>query len=102
MINPHDANLPPSRVPAAAQWVGLALFVVLAVLSGVFSLTEHWRRATFTLGAAMLWLTALRLTCDSAKLGVLAVRSRTFDAAFTGALGAAMLFLSASVDSLGS
>ncbi|GAB3942184.1 DUF3017 domain-containing protein [Corynebacterium tapiri] len=100
--NPHDLHNPPSRIPARVQWVGVALFVLAVVIASFFSLTEHWRRATFTLGAAMLWLAALRLTCDSRVVGVLAVRSVRFDAAFNLCLGAALVFLASSVDALGS
>ena len=102
LSNPHDNDLPPSTVPAALQRAGLVIFVVGMVVSGVFSITEHWRRATFSLGTTLVWLSVLRLTCDSQVLGVLAVRSRKFDAVFTALGGAAMLFLSASVDALGS
>lgn len=79
-----------------------AVFVAGFVLSGLYAATEHWRRATFTLGVAMLWLTVMRLTCDSKVIGLIAVRSRRFDAIFTTALGATMLWLSWSVDALGS
>lgn len=54
------------------------------------------------LGLALLWLTVVRLTCDSSRVGVLAVRSRRFDATFTGVIGALMAFLAYSVDALGS
>lgn len=80
----------------------LALFVLAFVVATVFSATEHWRRATFTLGMAMLWLTACRLTCDSQVMGLLAVRSRRFDALFCTATGALLVWLAVSVDSLGS
>jgi len=81
----------------------MAVLLVVGVLaSGVFSATEHWRRATFTLGASMLWLALMRLTCDSRVIGLVAVRSRRFDVAFTSLLGAAMMWLAWSVDSLGS
>ena len=99
--NPHDRGAAASPLPVAVQRAMGALFVVGFVLSGVYAATEHWRRATFTLGAAMLWLTVM-LTCDSKVIGLVAVRSRRFDALFTTALGAAMLWLSWSVDSLGS
>ncbi|MCS4489539.1 DUF3017 domain-containing protein [Corynebacterium sp. ES2794-CONJ1] len=102
LINPHDANLKKSSVPPLLQRIGIALFVVLVFLSGFLSYTEHWRRATFALGAAMMWLSLLRLVCDSRVMGILSVRSRGKDAVFTGCLGFAMLFLSASVDALGS
>lgn len=79
-----------------------ALLVVGVVASGVFAATEHWRRATFTLGAAMVWLAVMRVSCDSKVIGLVAVRSRRFDALFCTVLGAAMMWLAWSVDSLGS
>ncbi|MDN6460448.1 MAG: DUF3017 domain-containing protein, partial [Corynebacterium flavescens] len=39
---------------------------------------------------------------DSQRVAVLAVRSRRFDAFFTAVIGAAITFLAASVDALGS
>nr|WP_040421441.1 DUF3017 domain-containing protein [Corynebacterium timonense] len=100
--NPHDADNPASPLPLWAQRVMVGVFVVGFVASGVFSATEHWRRATFTLGAAMVWLALMRCTCDSRVIGLLAVRSRRFDALFCASLGAAMMFLAGSVDALGS
>ncbi|OFP33921.1 hypothetical protein HMPREF2990_11025 [Corynebacterium sp. HMSC071B10] len=84
------------------QWALVALFVVGFVASGLFAATEHWRRATFTLGASMLWLAALRYLCDSRILGLLAVRSRKADAAFCTLCGLGMVTLAWTVDSLGS
>lgn len=100
--NPHDRGNAPSPLPRWVQQVLVALFVVGFVVSGVYAATEHWRRATFTLGAAMLWLSVVRLACDSETIGLVAVRSRRFDVCFTTALGAAMMWLSWSVDALGS
>ena len=100
--NPHDLGAPPSRLPLWAQRAGMAVFLVGVVAAGGFAFTEHWRRATFILGTTLLWLVALRLTCDSRVVGVLAVRSRRFDALFLTVLGGLMVFLSASVDALGS
>ncbi|GGG75523.1 DUF3017 domain-containing protein [Corynebacterium pelargi] len=100
--NPHDVALPPSKVPVALQWIGIGIFVGLALASGIYSFGDHWRRASFTLGGAMLLLSLLRLSCDSSIMGIFAVRSRKFDAAFTAAIGGLMLFLSATVESLGS
>lgn len=100
--NPHDLANPPSRLPAWAQWAGVAVFIGFVVASGLWAVTEHWRRATFALGVGMIWLGALRLVCDSTILGVLAVRSVRFDAAFCFTLGGVMAFLAASVDALGS
>lgn len=102
LANPHDVNLAPSQLPVSIQYAGVALFVLGVVASGFFSLTEHWRRATFCLGVSMIGLGVLRMVADSTVLGVLAVRSRLFDVMFCTALGGVMVFLAASVDSLGS
>jgi len=100
--NPRDAELAPSPLPPAAQWAAIGIFVAGVVISGGYAVFEYWRRATFLLGLALLWLTVVRLTCDSRRVGVLAVRSRRFDATFTGVIGALMAFLAYSVDALGS
>ncbi|MDY3126518.1 MAG: DUF3017 domain-containing protein [Corynebacterium sp.] len=80
----------------------IGVFVAGALASAVLSALEHWRRATVMLGAALLWLVLVRLTCDSARVGVFAVRSRKFDSVFSGFLGLLLIVLSISVDSLGS
>ncbi|WP_439648040.1 DUF3017 domain-containing protein [Corynebacterium lemuris] len=100
--NPHDLEEPPSRLPRWAQWTGMAVFLLGGVVASGFAVTEHWRRATFMLGASLLWLAVVRLTCDSRIVGVFAVRSKRFDALFCLIIGGLMAFLSASVDALGS
>ncbi|QGU06523.1 hypothetical protein COCCU_02845 [Corynebacterium occultum] len=100
--NPHDADLKPSVLPRFMQLLGVGVFLLSFVVASVFALTEHWRRATFTLGAAMMWLAVLRVSCDSKILGILSVRSRRFDALFNLLLGGGLVFLSSSIDSLGS
>lgn len=100
--NPHDLDLAPSRLSAPVQWAMIGLFLAGVAVSGVFAFSEHWRRATVVLGVSLLWLSLVRLSCDSQRVGVLAVRSRRFDAFFTAVLGATMTFLAASVDALGS
>lgn len=100
--NPHDIGLAPSKLPPAAQWSAIGLFVTGVVVSAAYAFSEHWRRATVALGVSLIWLSLVRLSCDSRRVGVLAVRSRRFDACFTAALGAVMTFLAASVDALGS
>lgn len=102
LANPHDLKNPPSRVPKWAQLAGVvALLVLLAVCAG-WAFTEHWRRATFGLGLAMIWVAVLRLCCDSHVISLIAVRSKRFDVLFSTLLGAAMVWLSVSIDSLGS
>lgn len=100
--NPHDVRLKPSRLPRAVQIAGVVAFLIALVATAGFAATEHWRRATFTLGAAMIWLALLRLSVDSRILGIFSVRSRRFDTSFSLLLGGGLVFLSASVDALGS
>ncbi|RNE48813.1 DUF3017 domain-containing protein [Corynebacterium alimapuense] len=100
--NPHDRGLPASKVPRYLQRAGLVLFLAGVVFASGYALTEHWRRATLILGISLIWLTVLRMTCDSRVLGVFSVRSRRFDALFTLLIGGTMTFLAASVDALGS
>lgn len=102
LANPHDLELSPSRLPVIAQRVGVWLFLLGVLAASLFAFTEHWRRATFTLGVSMVYLAILRLSCDSQVMGLLAVRSRRFDAFYCTVLGALMSFLALSVDSLGS
>lgn len=100
--NPHDRGNRASPLPVWVQRVMAVLLVVGVLASGLFAATEHWRRATFTLGAAMLWLALMRLACDSKVIGLMAVRSRRFDVFFSTLIGALMMWLAWSVDALGS
>lgn len=100
--NPHDLKNKPSTLPEWAQWMVVGFFLGGALLSVWFAATAHWRRSTFTLGVFMLWLAIVRLTCDSQIVGIFAVRSRRFDTIFDIATSAAMIWLSASIDALGS
>lgn len=102
LANPHDEGMAPSRLPRTVQRIGVGLFALGLIAATLFSFTEHWRRATFTLGASMIFLAVLRWTCDSRVMGLLAVRSRRFDACYSLVLGGVMTFLATSVDSLGS
>ncbi|WIM68190.1 DUF3017 domain-containing protein [Corynebacterium breve] len=100
--NPHDLDNRPSVFPKWAQWGGVVALFVGLIVATAYALTEHWRRATFVLGASMLWVAVLRITCDSKVIGLIAVRSRRFDVLFSSLLGAAMIWMSVSIDSLGS
>lgn len=100
--NPHDVALRPSRMARWAQRAMMGIFLAGLAASAILALTEHWRRATFCLGVALIWLAAARLLCDSRLVGIFAVRSRRFDVLFSVLLGGCMAFLALSVDSLGS
>lgn len=100
--NPHDRGLPPSALPLRWQHVFVGMFVVLLIITALFLFTEHWRRASFLFGASLFYLASARMLCDSRVLGVLAVRSRRFDVIFNLCVGGLMMFMAASIDSLGS
>ncbi|AZA14222.1 DUF3017 domain-containing protein [Corynebacterium choanae] len=78
---------------------GLLVGLVTAVF---FVLTDHWRRATFTLGLSMLWLAWLHCTVSRTRLGILAIRTPKKDAMFCALTGGLLAYLALSVDSLGS
>ncbi|MBC2682161.1 DUF3017 domain-containing protein [Corynebacterium anserum] len=100
--NPHDRAVPPSPLHRNVQRALVGLFVALVAVAAFFLGVERWRRGTVVLGFALLYLSSVRWLVDSRILGVLSVRSRKFDSVFTAALGLAMLWLSLSVDPLGS
>ncbi len=75
-------------------------FFALLGLAVVFVLLDRWRRGSFTFGVGLMYLAALRWVVDSEVLGVLAVRSRKFDAWWTGCLGLAIVLIALSVEPL--
>jgi len=87
-----------ARLTAAAaersvnQW---PLLVVLAALAAgcVVMTTGHWRKGAFTAGCAVLLAAALRAVLPRRVAGLLAVRSRWFDALLLVLCGAAMVVL---------
>lgn len=82
------------------QRVLVGIFVVAVVVTAVLLIMDRWRRGSFVIGSALIYLGMIRWMVDSEYLGVLAVRSRKFDSWFTILLGAATVFLAISVDAL--
>ncbi|MGJ4050401.1 DUF3017 domain-containing protein [Corynebacterium macclintockiae] len=98
--NPHDRHNAPSRLSRPIQWALLGLFGLMLLAVVALLLVDRWRRASVMLGGAMVYLAVLRLLLDSRVLGVLAVRSRKFDTAFSAAIGLGILWIAVSVDPL--
>ncbi len=73
--------------------------VVLAAL--VLVLADRWRRGAFIFGCAALLAAVLRLCLPESRVGTLSVRSRAFDVLALGCVGGAIVFLSLSIDPLG-
>lgn len=72
------------------QWPLLVVLAVLGVAMVVLA-GGHWRRGSFTVGAAVLLAAVLRGALPTSTAGLLAVRSKALDVAIT--LGAAVALL---------
>ena len=104
LANPHSTGIEAvgAKWPRWVQWGLLSVVLLLLTVAVVMLGLERWRRGSFALGAALLALSVLRWLLPDDVLGVLSVRSRHFDSAFTAIIGGLMVFLAVSVDALGS
>ncbi|WKD59767.1 DUF3017 domain-containing protein [Corynebacterium caspium] len=102
LLNPHSRGQKPSRLPVWLQKTMVIIFLLMIIASGIWALTEHWRRASLMLGLALAWLIIPRITCDDRIIGLFSVRSKRFDVTFCLGIAIAMVGLAGSVDSLGS
>lgn len=78
----------------------MAVLLVVAVAL-ILVLADRWRRGSFVLGSATMLAAGLRLCVPENRVGLLAVRSRVFDVSALALVGGAIVFLSASIDPLG-
>ncbi|WP_067847343.1 DUF3017 domain-containing protein [Nocardia lijiangensis] len=78
--------------------VAVALVVLVAV---VFVASDRWRRGALFFGGATLLAAAFRLCLPTAQVGLLAVRSKPFDVGALSLLGSAIVFLAATINTLG-
>ncbi|PTM86851.1 DUF3017 domain-containing protein [Dietzia psychralcaliphila] len=83
-----------------AQWPLALVLAGLAVALG-FVMFERWRRGAFLLGLMALAAGVLRGVVPDERARLLGVRSKGFDVAFYVAIGAVVLWLATSIDSLG-
>lgn len=105
---PRATDARPRRTrPARLTWAQVrAQWPLALVLAGVavalgFVVLERWRRGAFLLGVAALAAAALRAAVPDERARLLGVRGRAFDVAFYTGLGAVILWLATSIDSLG-
>lgn len=99
----RPARTRPARLTWAqirAQWP-LALVLVGMAVALAFVFFERWRRGAFLLGLVALAAAALRLIVPDERARLLGVRSKSFDVVAYVGVGAVILWLAASVDSLG-
>ncbi|WP_037365883.1 DUF3017 domain-containing protein [Nakamurella lactea] len=73
--------------------IPITIVLTLVAIGLILYTLAHWRRGTVLLGAAALVGAGLRAFVPDAQIGVLAVRSRTFDVIFLLLLGVALELL---------
>ncbi len=78
--------------------VVVTLVIVVAV---VFVAQDRWRRGALFFGGATLLAAAFRLCLPTARVGLLAVRSRPFDVAALTLLGSVIVTLAATITTIG-
>ncbi|MBH0777487.1 DUF3017 domain-containing protein [Nocardia bovistercoris] len=78
--------------------VVVTLVIVAAV---VLVASDRWRRGALFFGGATLLAAAFRLCLPTARVGLLAVRSRPFDVATLTLLGSVIVTLAATISTVG-
>lgn len=82
------------------QWpvllVGLIFVAAFALVA-----TNFWRRGALLIGIGVGVAAVLRLLLSDERAGLLAVRGKTMDFATTATVGAAMCYIAATIDPLG-
>lgn len=79
----------------------MVVVTAVVVLAVVFVAWDRWRRGALFFGGATLLAAAFRLCLPTARVGLLAVRSKPFDVAALSLLGAAIVFIAATINTLG-
>jgi hypothetical protein len=89
-----------AKVAAKAQWpillVGL-IFAAAFVLVGA----NFWRRGSLLIGVGVGVAAALRLVLPDERAGLLVVRSKSVDFLTSATVTAAMVYIAATIDPLG-
>ncbi|GGL24447.1 hypothetical protein GCM10011588_44040 [Nocardia jinanensis] len=90
------------------RWAGffrchlpMVVVAVVVLIAVVFVAQDRWRRGAFFFGGATLIAAAFRLCLPTARVGLLAVRSKPFDVGALTLLGGAVVFLAATINTLG-
>ncbi|MBT1192833.1 DUF3017 domain-containing protein [Rhodococcoides kroppenstedtii] len=86
---------------ALRRQIPVLVVVGVIVAAVVLVLADRWRRGAFVFGIAVLVAAGLRLLLTEDRVGILAVRSRAFDAFSLALVGGAVVWLAVSIDPLG-
>jgi hypothetical protein len=76
----------------------IAMMMLLALLLVIW---DRWRRGTFVFGVGTLLAAWFRLILPQSQAGLLAVRSRRFDVGALALVGGVIVWLTLSIDPLG-
>lgn len=79
----------------------MVLIAAVLVVAVVFLSWDRWRRGTFFFGGATLLAAAFRLLLPTERVGLLAVRGKTFDVVWLTVMGSTIIVLAATINSLG-
>lgn len=79
----------------------LVLMLCGIVASLLLMIFDRWRRGAFAIGVVALLAALLRVLLPEHRIGLLAVRARWFDIASFTVAGVLIIWLSLSVDALG-
>ncbi|MFD0365821.1 DUF3017 domain-containing protein [Nocardia sp. GCM10030253] len=79
----------------------MVIVTLVILLAVVFVAQDRWRRGALFFGGATLLAAAFRLCLPTARVGLLAVRSKPFDVATLSLLGALIVFIAATINTLG-
>ncbi|WP_051499719.1 DUF3017 domain-containing protein [Nocardia sp. BMG51109] len=79
----------------------MLLVVAVLLVAVIFVAQDRWRRGAYVIGGATLLAAALRACLPTARVGLLAVRSKPFDIGTYTVLGGLIIVLAATISSLG-
>ncbi len=82
------------------QWPILLVGVIFLAAFGLV-VAGYWRRGALVLGIGVAVAAALRLALSDDRAGLLAVRSKGIDLVTTATASAAVLYIAATIDPLG-
>lgn len=88
------------RAIIRAQWPILLVGLIFAAAFGLAA-ANFWRRGSLLIGIGVGVAAVLRLTLSDDRAGLLVVRSKAMDFLTTAAVGAAMCYIAATIDPLG-
>jgi len=89
-----------ARKVVAGQWPILLVGLIFTAAFGLV-VAGYWRRGALVIGVGVGIAAALRLTLTDDRAGLLVVRSKGIDFATTATVSAAVLYIAATIDPLG-